>query len=146
MDWQTDENANVGETTVTISGASANDGASEVSASFTITVTKNCLYATITPSEVIDHYYKVGDGQRSYQYPEFGNSDEELCPLTYHWDYDIFVMTSWTYTLEPRTLVWSNYSNNVYTGVYPVGAFATNEAGLSARIDYTIYVDPNCVR
>ena len=62
LDWQTDENANVGETTVTILGAFANDEASEVSASFTITVTKNCLFATITPSEVIDHYYKVGDG------------------------------------------------------------------------------------
>ena len=62
LEWQTDDNANVGDTTVTVLGAFANDGASEVSVSFTITVTKDCLCATITPSEVIDHYYKVGDG------------------------------------------------------------------------------------
>ena len=47
--------------------------------------------------------------------------------------------------MEPRTFVWNNYANNVYSGVYPVGAYATNEAGLIARIEFTIYVDPNCV-
>ena len=62
MDWYTESNANVGQHTVTISGAYENNAESGVSASYTVTVTKNCLYATITPSEVIDHYYKVGDG------------------------------------------------------------------------------------
>ena len=74
----------------------------------------------------------------------FSNSaGEDLCPLAYAWDYDILVMTSWTYTMEPRILVWNSYSN-AKSGYFPIGMIASNEVGLSARVEYTLIVDPTC--
>lgn len=144
MRWFSEDNSLGGVTTlVTVTATALLDATQTASVSYSIAVTKNCLVQIITPPEVEDHYYKIGDPQTGYQIPLFGNTDEEFCPLTYEWDYDV-AMTSWTYLdIEPRTLNWNSYSN-VYSGVYTVGMIASNEAGVTARVEYLIYVDPSC--
>ena len=143
INWFTDSNIHVGQTTVTVTAYIPDELTSSALVDFIITVEKNCLVSVITPPVIDTQHYSIGDPAVHFQIPLFDNPDEEHCPVTYTWDYDILVLSSWTYRMEPRTLVWNSYSN-VAGGTHPIGMVATNEAGVSARVDFDLVVDPSC--
>lgn len=59
------------------------------SASYTLTVLKNCDYQIITPQAgVFDETYKVNDPLHQHEVPEFNNDESEHCPLTYAVNFD----------------------------------------------------------
>ena len=76
----------------------------------------------MTPSAAVDQTYTVNDSSK---------------------DYDIS-LTAWSYrAVEPRTLVWSSWTNT-QSGVFPITVTAENSAGLKAEVTWNLIVDPNC--